>query len=319
MIRFAALDFETANARPDSACALGVAVFDEGRLTAERHWFIRPPDESGPFHPFNTRLHGISAADVADAPDFARVWTEAAPLVGDRLLVAHNAAFDMGLLRTLFSRFEIEEAPRGYLCSYLLARRVWPHRPSYSLGLLAADLGIVFRHHDALEDARACGQVVVAACKAYDYHSCDCGLHPQSLEDLAHGVGIRLGRVGVYPCASTLDVRRRPAREAWPEPVPGADGVFRGKTVVFTGTLGGMTRRAAARLVADQGGLVSDTLDAGVDFLVEGAADPSRLHGHAQSAKSRKAAELLAAGAPIEIIEEADFLEMVSGSGPAPL
>ena len=96
MIRFAALDFETANARPDSACALGLVVFCDGLPSREAYWLIRPPVEAGEFHPFNTRLHGIGPADVAEAPCFDTVWAQAGGLVGDLPLVAHNAAFDMG-------------------------------------------------------------------------------------------------------------------------------------------------------------------------------------------------------------------------------
>ncbi|MBP7401501.1 MAG: hypothetical protein KBA30_02685 [Clostridia bacterium] len=303
MIRFAALDFETANESPLSACALGVAVYEDGRPAGGLYRLIRPPDGAGEFRAFNTRLHGIAAADVADAPDFAAVWAEAAALVGDRPLAAHNAAFDMGLMRALSAWYRIDEPPRAYLCSYLLARRIWPGRATYSLGVLAGDLGIAFRHHDALEDARACGEVVLAACRLRG-----CG----AVEDLALGAGLRMGRVGVYSCASTLPTRSRRGRDGYPAPAPGTDGALRGRTVVFTGTLGSMTRSAAARLVADEGGLVTDTVDAGVDYLVEGTPDPRRLRGHAMSSKSRRAAELAAEGVGIEILTEEDFLALVA-------
>jgi len=298
MVRFASIDFETANESPVSACALGVCVHEDGEIQTARHWLIRPPVEAGAFRDFNTQLHGIRAADVADAPDFEAVWREVTAMVGDRPLVAHNAAFDMGVLRALFSRYGIVETPRPYLCSYLLARRVWPRRPSYSLGVFARELGIVFRHHDALEDARACGGIVLAAC---ELQSSD------SLEELAGSVDLRLGRVGVYPCVSALALKNGRV-------TVGENGVFRGRTIVFTGRLGGMTRAAATRRVAEAGGLVTDRVDAGVDYLVEGTPDPRRLRGHPESSKSRKVAELAAAGVPIEILTEEDFIAMLAPS-----
>ncbi len=296
MVRFAAIDFETANESPASACALGVCVYENGALLDARHWLIRPPAEVGTFRAFNTQIHGIGAADVADAPDFAAVWRDAAAMIGDRPLAAHNAAFDMGVLRALFSRYGIAEDPRSYLCTYLLARRVWPRRPSYSLGVFARELGIVFRHHDALEDARACGGIVLAACSRQG-----CG----SLEELAGHVDLRLGRVGVYPCVTAQSLKNDRI-------AAGENGVFRGKTIVFTGKLGGMTRAAAARRVAAEGGLVTDRVDAGVDFLVEGTPDPRRLRGNSLSSKSRKVAELAAAGVSIEILAEEDFLALLA-------
>ena len=296
MVRFASIDFETANESPVSACALGVCVYEGGEILAARHWLIRPPAEAGEFRPFNTQLHGIGAADVADAPDFAAVWREVAALIGDRPLVAHNAAFDMGVLRALFLRYGIAESPRPYLCSYLLARRVWPRRPSYSLGVFARELGIVFRHHDALEDARACGGIVLAACGLQDCNS---------LQELAGRVPLRLGRVGVYPCVSALALKNGRVTAV-------ENGVLRGRTVVFTGRLGGMTRSAATRRVAQAGGLVTDRVDAGVDYLVEGTPDPRRLRGHPESSKSRKVAELATAGVHIEILTEEDFVAMLA-------
>ena len=199
--------------------------------------------EAGEFHPFNTRLHGIGPADVAEAPCFDTVWAQAGGLVGDLPLVAHNAAFDMGVLKALFGVFGIPEAPRRYLCSCLLARRVWPQRPTYSLGPFASsELGISFRHHDALEDARTCGKIVTAACAL---RGCD------SLDGLAKDVGLRLGRLGVHACTSTQAVRK---------PVLESEGVFTGKTVVFTGTLGSMSRRTAVRQVVQNGGPVIDKI-----------------------------------------------------------
>jgi hypothetical protein len=83
MIRFAALDFETANESPLSACALGVAVYEDGRPPAAVP--ADPPAGAGEFRRVQTPgCTGSPPRDVAGRSGFAAVWAEAAALVGDR-------------------------------------------------------------------------------------------------------------------------------------------------------------------------------------------------------------------------------------------
>ena len=90
---FAAIDFETATAKRSSACALGLVIVDSGRIVDEQSWLIRPPGNE--YHSFNTRLHGISASDTEDAASFGQVWSEAAAIAQDHLLVVEDIVADM--------------------------------------------------------------------------------------------------------------------------------------------------------------------------------------------------------------------------------
>ena len=96
-MRYFALDFETGNASPLSACALGVSIFEDGRLVGERVSLLRPPACAGKFHWGNVRVNHIKENMVQDAPSFASFWRELAPLAEGSVLVAHNAMFDTGL------------------------------------------------------------------------------------------------------------------------------------------------------------------------------------------------------------------------------
>ena len=69
---YIAIDFETANEQRASACALGIAVGEGGRVVHSRAWLIRPPEMR--FVPFNIGIHGISPKDVGDAPEFIEAW-----------------------------------------------------------------------------------------------------------------------------------------------------------------------------------------------------------------------------------------------------
>jgi DNA polymerase-3 subunit epsilon len=77
---FVAIDFETANEKRNSPCAIAIVIVSKGEPTAQHSWLIRPKD--GYFNPFNTRIHGITAKDVADKPEFNELWETLRPVDG---------------------------------------------------------------------------------------------------------------------------------------------------------------------------------------------------------------------------------------------
>lgn len=159
---FIAIDFETADTRPDSPCELGLAIVRGGVVREARSWLIKPACHPW-FSPFNVAVHGIRPEHVANAPDFAGVWAEVAPMLVNQVLVAHNAAFDMGVLRASLTSARIPLPELRYFCSVSMARRVWPGKRSYGLGVLCAEHGIAFRHHRAGDDSAATAELVLRA------------------------------------------------------------------------------------------------------------------------------------------------------------
>lgn len=162
---YAAIDFETATRFPDSACALGVAVVDNGQIVAIRRWLIRPPDNS--YEDSNVGIHGITPEMTATAPGMVDVWAEAADLIGPRSLVAHNASFDVGVLHKSLACCGADAPDVTSFCTVRLARRTWPGWPSYRLPDVAAACGIVFSHHQPDADARAAAEIAMACCGAH--------------------------------------------------------------------------------------------------------------------------------------------------------
>lgn len=160
-MRFIAFDFETATMQPNSACSLAVARFENGRLIDRHARLFRPPHNR--FDDDTIRIHQIRPADVADEPTFDECWTEFLPYFENALAFAHNAEFDLGVLRASLGYYSIPLPRFTCGCTLRLARRVWPDLPSYSLGKLGPYLGHSFRHHRAEEDAVVCGKILLDA------------------------------------------------------------------------------------------------------------------------------------------------------------
>jgi DNA polymerase-3 subunit epsilon len=159
-MRWAAVDFETATYSRSSACALGVVIVEDGRELYRQAWLIRPPGnryESG-----NIAIHGIRPEDTEHAPDFATVWGEAMTMIDDRPLVAHNASFDVGVIRRSCQEFELVPPSSAYVCTVQLSRRTWPDLSAHKLPIVAGHVGAQLDHHDALSDAAACSTILHA-------------------------------------------------------------------------------------------------------------------------------------------------------------
>jgi DNA polymerase III subunit epsilon len=155
---YIAIDFETANEKRCSPCALGIAVVADGRLVENRSWLIRPPDAR--FNFFNVSIHGISQRDVLGEPEFDELWPTFSRYLEGKTVVAHNAGFDLSVLRGTLDFYGLPYPELHYACTITIARRAWPGLPGYSLGKVAEHLGIDFTHHRAADDAAACAGIV---------------------------------------------------------------------------------------------------------------------------------------------------------------
>ncbi|WP_079709265.1 3'-5' exonuclease [Paraliobacillus ryukyuensis] len=161
-MNFVAIDFETANRYRNSACAIGIVVGNETGVIDEFYSLINP---MMPFESQNIRVHGITEADVQDAPTFYDIWPRVKEYLKDQLVVAHNASFDMSVLRASLDQYQLPYPNLQYICSVMLSRQVWPGLVNYKLNTLADIHGIMLDHHHALADSRAVVDLIVKAFK----------------------------------------------------------------------------------------------------------------------------------------------------------
>ncbi len=160
-MKIAAIDFETANSRPESVCAVGISTFDDGELSDCFQTLIKPDKEMGPFSPFNIQVHGIHPEDVKYAPGFTEVYPSLLAHLSDSLVTAHNAGFDMGCLAAACRYYNLEVPELHYFDTLQLSRRVFPSMPHHRLNDMCSQLNIELDHHNAGSDAHGCLMIAV--------------------------------------------------------------------------------------------------------------------------------------------------------------
>ncbi len=192
-LNFTAIDFETANSSNASACSVGLVKVQDGRVVDRASWFIRPPLGHDSFTEWNTRIHGIIAADVADALHWCDQLPDLLAFTDGDHLVAHNAGFDMGVIKAACTASFLDIPDFSYLCSLQVARKTY-HLDSYRLPVAAMAAGFEdFAHHDALADAEACAAIVVHAARRHD---------APDLRALATMTGAQIKSIGPVAVAS---------------------------------------------------------------------------------------------------------------------
>lgn len=156
MSTYAVIDFETTGMAPEHGARpteIAVVLVRDGAVVDRYQSLIN----AGAHVPYEIQaLTGISNAMVRAAPPVGQVMGEAADFVGDHPLVAHNAAFDRKFWDAELDRLGRRRAG-DFVCSLLLARRVFPDTPNHRLGTLVSSLRLpdTGRFHRALADAEA--------------------------------------------------------------------------------------------------------------------------------------------------------------------
>lgn len=165
---FTAIDFETANGNAASACAVGLVKVRDGLVVDRFSTLIRPTAPFDEFWEWNTRIHGISAHQVQDAPDWVETQRQILEFGEDDVYVAHNAGFDRGVMRAAAKAARLPVPDMRWTDSLRIARKTFTLE-SYRLPVAALAAGFDdFRHHDAAGDAEACAAIIIGAAKRHE-------------------------------------------------------------------------------------------------------------------------------------------------------
>ena len=162
-LTFNVIDVETANADHSSICQIGIVCIKAGKIEDSLSIFVNPELQ---FNSFNVNLHGIDQNTVRHSKPLPQIQAMLREILEGNVLVSHTP-FDRVALNRAMDKYGLDTIRTTWVDSAMIARRAWPEKyrlRGWSLARIAGDLGIEFRHHDAVEDARAAGQIVLHAC-----------------------------------------------------------------------------------------------------------------------------------------------------------
>jgi len=155
--RFIALDFETANNKRNSACALSIVSVENHIITDQYYTLIKPPEN----YFIYTGVHGITWRDVKDKPAFNDIWPDIQKYFKKiDFIAAHNASFDRSVMDTCCRHYGLKIPRSEYKCTLQLSRKNLKMK-SHSLDKVCLHYGIELEHHNALSDALACAEIMI--------------------------------------------------------------------------------------------------------------------------------------------------------------
>ncbi|WP_417737481.1 exonuclease domain-containing protein [Rosistilla oblonga] len=288
---FTSIDVETANPDLSSICQIGVVQFRDGAIVHRWKSFVNPNDY---FDPMNVSVHGINKSDVSDAPTFPQLASELNAYLTSSI-VCHHTPFDRTALHAVYKLHGIPVPEVQWLDTARVVRRTWldRSRSGYGLRPVANMLGISFNHHDAEEDARVAGEIL---------------LHAIAKSELSATEWLTRAYQTITSAGSNTSERH--TRDGNP------DGPLYGETAVFTGALS-MSRRVAADMAAAAGCDVGSNVTKSTTLLVVGDQDVAQLAGQTKSSKHRKAEANIKDGQAIRILRETDFVQLLENAAAA--
>lgn len=158
MERFTVFDVETPNRMNNRISAIGVSVIEDGVVADTFYSLVNPETH---FDYFNTQLTGIDEDMVRHAPAFPEVWQQIERFMSAGMIVAHNAVFDLGVLKKCLIHYEINWRPYvRYVCTVQMGKKLLPGM-GHKLNELCDYYGIALDHHQADSDSSACAQILL--------------------------------------------------------------------------------------------------------------------------------------------------------------
>lgn len=306
---FIAIDFEIANRNYDSACSLGMVFVQDNKIVDQKYYLIKPPTNN--MDPQMTGVHGITFDDVKNAPSFNEIWNKVSHhFHQDTYIVAHNARFDMNVLKNCLLTYNFDIPDFNYACSIPITTRACRGEgvPN-SLEARAERFGIIMdKHHNALSDAKTVAELVLTCIKLkkrrsiHTYFSTYSSIPIRSLKELKHDSTFRGGRS--FEKIKITNIK--PEKDEFIESHP----LFN-KAIVFTGELDSLSRTDAMQKVVNVGGIIRSAVSRKTNYLIVGTQDKKIVGSSGQSSKERKAAELIEQGYDLQIINENDFINLL--------
>lgn len=301
-MNFIAIDFETANSDRHSPCEIGLVLVENFEIKEKLSFLIRPKENY--FDAFNVDLHGIDENLVENESEFDVVYNKLKTYFSNYPIVAHNASFDISVLRHTLDLYNIDYPETKYSCTYQMSKQHLKGQFSYKLDSICNYYNLELDHHRALSDAIACAEIAIKIFKERNIIKFD---------QISESFNLNIGKLfkGGYSGSRTKHIGYKVNELEFNKENFKPNNPFYNQTVIFTGTLT-MVRKEAQIMVLEVGGKCGNGVTTDTNYLVVGAQDYQKYGEGFRSRKMKKAEKYLANKQQIELLTEEQFLEMIN-------
>lgn len=273
---FVAIDFETATT-DRMACSIGGVVVKDYQICQGFHYLIQPPGNR--YDQSCINVHKIDPTQTEQQPTFDEVWISIRHHFNS-IIVTHNTAFDLDVLKINCSYYGITEPVINSICTCEIHNKTGLEDVCrlYDIPLP--------NHHNALEDARACAKLFI---KYQQIHKVTCLMdrpaaktQKEKNENFFSDPGRRLSKDVLKQDLSSVENK---------------DNIFYNKKVVITGVFDSFpVREDLANRLKLMGADINTSISKKTDIVICGK--------DCGPAKINKVQELKDAGFDIIIMDE---------------
>lgn len=254
------------------------------------HTLVKPKNE---IDDYISELTGITNELVSDAPRIEEVLPDFIEFLSDWVIVGHNVNFDINFIYDNYLYYYNKHFNNNYIDTMRLSRKLYPELPHHRLNDLVELFNIKLDGaHRANRDCEA-----TVLCMAF--------LKKAALEKYET---VEIFKKNFAPNRKNTDLRSITAQTTYFD----VNNPLFKKNVVFTGTLEKMTRKEAAQLVVDFGGIAQNNITKNTDYLILGNNDYCASIKNGKSNKQKKAESLILNGSDLKIIPENVFYNIIS-------
>lgn len=287
MDKIVVFDVETPNYKNDRICSIGLTVIENGEAAESKYYLVNP--ECG-FDDRNIQIHGITPQDVADAPTFPEIWDTIGAMFHASLVAAHNATFDLCVLRKVLQAYELNEAFVYYIDTLTMTRSMIKNMENYRLPTLCGKFDIPLDHHNAASDSLACAMLLCRLIK--DGADLNRYKKKYSLE------------ATVLPEKSVGTV----TSDSVPDYSCSCDSIeISGKSICLSGEFDCGSKADVSTKLINAGASIHSSVTQKTDILLIGGQGSSAWSCGKYGTKVKKALELKEKGFNIRLVREADF------------
>lgn len=294
--RIVLFDIEVLNTDPASVCAIGIVERVDFEIKSTYYSLIRPHNLS--YDAYCYKIHKIKPQTLINEKTFPEVWQEIADYFHETIVVSHDIQGDMMHLREALKQHHIPYPHLYMSCTNVLAHLVYPDLQKYNVKDLAYMIGFEFKAHHALEDAKACSEILLAMLN----HE-----HVETLEELHEQFHLEFGEMKKNYYRNIISAEIAPQLL---EMVHRTDAALYHQSICFTGKLS-MPKEILEAKAKQVSALPSHQVSTQTNYLVIGEKGYHKVRFGKENKKVKKALQLMKQGQDIKIIHENEYIKLL--------